>query len=775
MNTAAKTNRVSRKNITKLPKQPSRSVKQPSNKVPRTLKQPSKTSKKPSSQPKTATTRKRKRKADEEADDEDLAAGLTGVEKTDVPGNEQFVTDPNKLWLEQVPRKNLADMKKIMQFSAEEAFTWAFRMHPKAKLIYGNGTVKILENARKWWEPTSATSQCNNTIGKFVPNQSKCYICGEIIGKTEQECEHILPVFQGSLLLSLYKTSDKSRADIQKMQEWKLEYDWAHECCNQIKSEKSFLTFTNAFVYDKKYAEDMLKAILSGKNKDGTPKNYCNTLRQRLNNSKWSSKQTEAWIASRVASIQTSKIQPICNLMNHLMNKSKGLFYLSIVINLMSAANRDIMDKIQGIIPEPPNETTLRLEMHIHLANSLAPFFTNETHFKIPIQGNKMLLDLLVTRLFHDGSPVELHEKEYKKRVDADRLMNYLMASCFTRALAPSASSSTFTFKRLIRDMFCVLSMTDLAIARPQAADIAGSTYKLAWYAALLERLNDLETNKRTIFAQALGNMSTRNLENVFASMTYTTTMYRKFLGEEIKKVLQQIQGKARDASRVFSVINHILNSIGYSVTSQIVSYNPSLTLDTPSDAYIGHEAVLARRVEYYERYASELEAIDADDIDKLEVFAVNALKQMKTDANIAQVLSQDLEIVPLPDTRILSPVLPQTPPTPAAEQPQQPKQPTTEKPEKKSPPPTTEVPRPVPKPQSKSTTEMETQAAQTLAAMRQEPVPAPAQPTTFVDMIRRSLGFGSSSTQQTQKRARLGSRPSNPSPSIPRTQGGTG
>ena len=57
------------------------------------------------------------------------------------------------------------------------------------------------------------------------------------------ECEHVLPVFKAALYLNLYRTDYKDimeshgPGDELLYNELKMEYRWAHRCCNQKKKE----------------------------------------------------------------------------------------------------------------------------------------------------------------------------------------------------------------------------------------------------------------------------------------------------------------------------------------------------------------------------------------------------------------------------------------------------------------------------------------------------------------------------------------------------------
>ena len=162
-----------------------------------------------------------------------------------------------------------------------------------------------VEMARKIYEASTPTTQCNNIIGKFKPG-TECYICGMEIhghpkntnddamsggtkgkkattiakhfgrssrkrpyqsqgvrkikissraksakGKSKRggqrngkdpECEHILPIAQAVMLLGLYGETTKTHFLYNK-ELVKIEYRWAHRTCNQVKSDDSYVSY----------------------------------------------------------------------------------------------------------------------------------------------------------------------------------------------------------------------------------------------------------------------------------------------------------------------------------------------------------------------------------------------------------------------------------------------------------------------------------------------------------------------------------------------------
>lgn len=123
---------------------------------------------------------------------------------------------------------------------------------------------------RHAFSPTSTTSQCGNIVGKFVMNNSICWICGCTIGgpasapagsrlQLTAECEHVLPVAQAIAFTGLYDSvlakqlentdatappGEQAAANALKPQYQAalgLEYGWAHVFCNQFKNNKHLI------------------------------------------------------------------------------------------------------------------------------------------------------------------------------------------------------------------------------------------------------------------------------------------------------------------------------------------------------------------------------------------------------------------------------------------------------------------------------------------------------------------------------------------------------
>ena len=111
-----------------------------------------------------------------------------------------------------------------------------------------------------------AASQCRQVIAKIseIP-QIKCYICGEIglgNGMATMECEHIFCVGLAAQYYGLLRISGLSDTHKRILS---ILYAWAHRCCNQLKSNLSFMTLgpQNQFIFHEHNARELLSKIYS--------------------------------------------------------------------------------------------------------------------------------------------------------------------------------------------------------------------------------------------------------------------------------------------------------------------------------------------------------------------------------------------------------------------------------------------------------------------------------------------------------------------------------
>jgi hypothetical protein len=168
------------------------------------------------------------------------------------------------------PNAASAFMKALFPVTAVE--TWTKTLKKRCRDIYEHGSVE---------------AQCNNTIEKVNRSKDVCYICGfgfyeskddpELVAEypdedvrqgVEPTCEHILPIIQAIFFLDLYRPTDKGKLTPAQKAILVKEYSWAHECCNLIKSDDSFLvtkinkkTHQPSWDFNSKYTKELLTKI----------------------------------------------------------------------------------------------------------------------------------------------------------------------------------------------------------------------------------------------------------------------------------------------------------------------------------------------------------------------------------------------------------------------------------------------------------------------------------------------------------------------------------
>jgi hypothetical protein len=97
--------------------------------------------------------------------------------------------------------------------------------------------------------PVANITQCESVIGKYEPTDI-CYLCGLSfnagVGKKEKvqvDCEHVLGVLLAGMYINLVQGGSRIfNKEPQNYREiMKLEYLWAHHCCNIVKLDEPFI------------------------------------------------------------------------------------------------------------------------------------------------------------------------------------------------------------------------------------------------------------------------------------------------------------------------------------------------------------------------------------------------------------------------------------------------------------------------------------------------------------------------------------------------------
>ena len=206
--------------------------------------------------------------------------------------------------------------------------------------------VKKHGTLRDFYETSSPTTQCNNTVGAVEPDKTKCWICGFTIPATADqqhafspECEHVFPIAQAIFFIGLYTSDVKSNAEY--VNKLKLEYDWAHRVCNQIKNDSHFIHHNiqnpdGRWSIDPIKIKDFLKDILARGNKY---KGGATLLKQQIQKQGIS---VDKWISDRTAAIQ----KRCDSIIKTIQPKNENLWVLATVSDLAHAYQNS------GFVPE---------------------------------------------------------------------------------------------------------------------------------------------------------------------------------------------------------------------------------------------------------------------------------------------------------------------------------------------------------------------------------------------------------------------------------------
>ena len=107
--------------------------------------------------------------------------------------------------------------------------------------------------ARDLFEASAPTSQCNGVLldndenameVNDDPKLTKCWICRRDLDRSRQspQCEHILPISDALFHLNLYQHSGSfSKLSGYDQNLLRLEYRWAHRCCNETKNNHKYI------------------------------------------------------------------------------------------------------------------------------------------------------------------------------------------------------------------------------------------------------------------------------------------------------------------------------------------------------------------------------------------------------------------------------------------------------------------------------------------------------------------------------------------------------
>ncbi len=267
-------------------------------------------------------------------------------------------------------------------------------------------TEAMKQTCREIYEKTAPTTQCNKTIGSSTPD-TNCYLCGykiynsatdngvlhgititpEDIPGLSAVCEHVLPIIQAVFFLGLYKYKDKENSIPENV--LKLEYRWAHSCCNSIKSDISFL-LTNLpknnkpfWTYNEGNVKNVLNTIITN------TKNTYRGVKIIQDLTRAAGVENNNWIAERSKSIETNVMSAIVKYLAD-ESTSKNLITIGIAkcLNTSSAAFRDLVaGQAIGVNPNQTNSTDNNSEQKLAVAPD--PPISGRTRSKLMNTGSE--------------------------------------------------------------------------------------------------------------------------------------------------------------------------------------------------------------------------------------------------------------------------------------------------------------------------------------------------------------------------------------------------
>ena len=469
--------------------------------------------------------------------------------------------------------KKVFSLDDLISLEARRAFTKIYKIQtefPEMKF----------ETARDWWEPSNPTTQCGNVIGKW-DNNTLCYICGlklevDDVKEFPPECEHILPVYQGSLLLDLYKASvDKKNIS----PEHKLEYAWSHRCCNQIKSDTSFLTTKRkgkdeVFALHYNNTKNILNTIYKG------DRSYCQTLKNKINEM-----NKNAWINERIIRIGDNQINPIIEYLSQSLNQSKGLFYLGILSNILKSVDQNTLYKAQGIEqPLPPLDM---LQTRI-----ISYKETGQILINLIVSNATTIVDsnYLLKALFNNN--IEVKNIQQLSGVVPEALMN--------RLNNPYQNTNVFTERMIYQDVFMYSTTNGID---ERNSDSLG---KMSMDYALLQ----------LVFT---------NMINIESTGTASRSQI-KLLQNGINILKQEIQKKEND---IQSFLNE--NELNNEITIFIKEYtvlmiDPNITIENTN---LTHNNLLSYRLEFTKKYGLKDDLRNEPIEETINLYEVSALQKL--------------------------------------------------------------------------------------------------------------------------------------------------
>jgi hypothetical protein len=564
----------------------------------------------------------------------------------------------------------LGGLDALCGLKAGKAFNWLYRLDTKASF-----DDELYTNARDWWERADAIQQCNNTIGE-KNMADECYICGlklneDTGAKKTPECEHILPVFQGALFLNLYRSEYKNiMTKVQRRETlspkerelydtFMLEYKWAHRCCNQIKSNISFLTFDpkrEEFKLDFTSSSVILKGIFEAKmskkeGKGSETRAYCNAISKILKaNYK---NDVNKFIKERSDIIFHRNIKPICDRLHRQMGNKmarKGVFYLGLLANLITAADSNKISAAQAaargeeLNRPPPMESIEKAQIYSDLTSNIASMFNGP---KWGIRGiNKDEKNAVLRRLI-SSTDQESWLLDSKLLVDSNKIAKLMIESFVDGSILRTTSSSSITYKSLYRDLFCIFAYPShfnkeiLVHSDSGARQISHKdSAKFANYGMRAVLLSEISSRFSSLLL-----LYHDKTDPLYLGISAVHIKIKSLLKETILALKL-----SKNNTKVLCVVMRVCEFFDTAAKTEFETILTSESLYTSVNAelllvnenYLADANIISGRIEYYKFYAESKALVDIEsdeiikeNIDILEVNAIDILTGMNQSKEI--------------------------------------------------------------------------------------------------------------------------------------------
>ena len=179
-------------------------------------------------------------------------------------------------------------------------------------------------------------------------NDTICYLCNRSTRGGElstMECEHILPVICALSHWWLIKNPPETEEELQEL--LGREYDWAHRCCNQIKSNLELIKLRS----NDKYGPNIVRIeMLLRRISDSPPKYDCNKITPAI-----SKEKQIKFIKDMADHIIKTKIEPILQVVNQNIVEfdDYGLYEIFTKLKILAAIEDDTFLKVMIGSGEP--------------------------------------------------------------------------------------------------------------------------------------------------------------------------------------------------------------------------------------------------------------------------------------------------------------------------------------------------------------------------------------------------------------------------------------